>query len=123
MNGRQSGITLIGGTLVVLVAGVLVLAAARIVPAYIEAGEITSMLNNLKPAARTRTISELRTDLADQLTINSINDVQVNEFEFSKNGGQLTISIHHAIKKSYIGNLGFVVDYRHSITVTRAGNG
>lgn len=119
MRGRQSGITLIAGALVVVIAGVLVLAAARIVPAYIEAGEISSMLASLKQDAQTKSIPQLQTEISDQLTINSINGVQVSDFRFSEANGQLTISIHHPIRKSYIGNLGFVIDYRHSITVNR----
>lgn len=119
MVGREAGITLIGGVLVVLIAGVLVLAAARIVPAYIEAGEISSVLSSMKTDARTQSISKLRGELIEQLTMNSINDVALSDFEFTEQDGQLTISIHHPIEKSFIGNLNFLVDYKHSITVTR----
>lgn len=122
MYGREAGITLIGGILVVLIAGVLVLAAARIVPAYIEAGEISSILSSMKPDARTKSVEQLRAELVEQLTMNSINDVDLSEFEISEQRGQLTISIHHPIEKSFIGNLNFLVDYRHSITVTRASD-
>lgn len=119
MYGREAGITLISGVFVVLVAGILVLAAARIVPGYIEAGEISSVLNSMKPDARTKPIATLRSELVEQLTMNSLDDVNLSEFQFSEQGDQLTISIHHPIQKTFIANLSFLIDYQHSITVTR----
>lgn len=119
MYSRQAGITLIGGILVLVVAGILVLAAARIVPAYLEAGEIGSVMNSMRDDARTKPLYDLRDELVNRLQLNSLNDVTLSDFTFSENGEQLTLSVSHDIQKSFIGNLGFVVHYRHSITVTR----
>lgn len=123
MYERQAGITLIGGVLVLVIAGVLVLAAARIVPAYLEAGEIGSVMNSMRKDAETKPVYQLRDELVNRLQMNSLGEVPLSDFEFSSHGDELTLSVDHSIQKSFIGNLGFVVHYRHQITVTRnSGN-
>lgn len=116
---RQRGMTLIAWLIVLVVAGLFVLAAVRLVPAYIEYGEIGSTLNSVRDTARTGSLAQVRNRLANQLSLNSLDDVNANEFKFTLTGDQLTISIDHPIETPFIANLGFVVHCRHSITVTR----
>lgn len=120
-KGRQRGMTLIGGLILLVLVGGWVYAAIRVVPAYIEDGEIGTTLKGVKNDARTLPIIDIQRELVDQLNINSINDVQASDFKFTMNDGRLTISINHPIEKSFIGNLSFVIHSRHSITVTRSG--
>jgi len=120
---RQGGLSLIGWLLLLALVGGWAYAAVRVVPAYIEDGEIATSLKGVKSDARTMPLRDIQRELVGQLTINSIDDVDADEFKFSMNGDQLTISIDHPIEKTFIGNLSFVVHSRHSITVTRgAGN-
>lgn len=117
---RQSGISLLGWLVLLILVGVWVYAAFQVVPAYIENAELGSVLTGIKAEARTASLQTIQRDIADQLTINSIDDVNTDEFKFSITGDQLTISINHPIEKSFIGNLGFVLHCRHSITVVRS---
>jgi len=120
---RQGGLSLIGWLLLLTLIGGWAYAAVRVVPAYIEDGEIATSLKGVKSDAGTMPLRDIQRELVGQLTINSIDDVDADEFKFTMNGDQLTISIDHPIEKSFIGNLSFVVHSRHSITVTRgAGN-
>lgn len=118
-KGRQRGISLIGWILLLILVGGWAYSAIRLIPAYIEDGEIATTLKGVKHDARTLPISGIQRELADQLNINSIDDVNISEFKFTENGDRLTISINHPIEKTLIGNLSFVVNSRHSITVTR----
>lgn len=118
-SGHQRGLSLIGWLLLLILVGGWVYAAVRVVPAYIEDGEIATSLKGVKSDARTMPLSDIQRELVGQLTINSIDDVNPNEFKFTMNGDQLTISINHPIEKKLFGNLSFVVHSRHSITVTR----
>ncbi len=115
----QRGLSLIGWLLLLILVGGWVYAAVRVVPAYIEDGEIATSLKGVKSDARTMPLRDIQRELVGQLTINSIDDVNPNEFKFTMNGDQLTISIDHPIEKKLFGNLSFVVHSRHSITVTR----
>lgn len=117
---RQRGISLLGWLLLVVLVGVWAYAAFQVVPAYIENAELGSILGGIKTEASTASLQAIQRDIADQLTINSIDDVNANAFKFSIQGDQLTISIDHPIEKSFIGNLAFVLHCRHSITVTRS---
>lgn len=117
---RQRGLSLIGWLLLLVLVGGWAYAAVRVVPAYIEDGEIATSLKGVKSDARTMPLRDIQRELVGQLTINSIDDVNASEFKFTMNGDQLTISIDHPIYKSFIANLGFVVYSRHSITVTRS---
>lgn len=118
-KARQGGMSLIGWLLLLILVGGWAYSAIRLIPAYIEDGEIATTLKGVKNDARTLSITAIQRELVDQLNINSIDDVNSNEFKFTQNGDQLTISIDHPIKKTLIGNLSFVVDSHHSITVTR----
>lgn len=118
---REQGMTAIGGLLVLVVAGIFVLAAARLIPAYIEAGEIGSTLHSVRDAARTKSIGEVRSELASQLEVNNLDsDVSLDEFKFTGSGGELTITIDHRIRTPFIGNLGFTIHVHRSMTVKRA---
>jgi hypothetical protein len=116
---RQAGLSLIGWLLVLVIAGALVLAAFRVVPAYIESARLGSALNSVKKDAKTESVGTLRRKISSQLTMDSVEGVSVDAFKFVRDGDRLTISIEVPIKRRYIGNLGFVVQSKHSITVTR----
>jgi len=116
---RQDGLSLIGWLLVLIVAAAIVLAAFRVVPAYIESARLGSALGSVKKDAQTDSIGTLRRKISSQLTMDSVEGVSVDDFKFERDGDQLTISIDVPIRRSYIGNLGFVVESKHSITVTR----
>lgn len=118
---RQRGISLVGGLIILVLVGGWVYGAIRVIPAYIEDGEIATTLKGVKSDARKLPLRDIQRELIDQLNINSINDVNPNEFKFTESGGKLTISINHPIEKPLIGNLSFVVHSHHSITVTRGG--
>lgn len=116
---RQAGLSVISWLLVIILAGLLALAAFRVIPAYIECARVGSALESLKKPALTQGMGALKPKLAMQLTMDSVTDIQVEDFKFVRHGKQLTISIDAPIRVSYIGNLGFVVQCDHSITVTR----
>jgi len=118
-KGRQRGMSLIGWLILLILVGGWAYSAIRLIPAYIEDGEIATTLKGVKHDAKSLSIPDIQRELVDQLNINSIDDVDSTEFKFTQNGDQLTISIDHPIKKTLIGNLSFVVYSRHSITVTR----
>lgn len=121
-KGRQHGISLIGWLILLILVGGWVYGAIRVIPAYIEDGEIATTLKGVRNDARTLPIQDIQRELVDQLNINSIDDVQLSEFKFTQSGGKLTISINHPIEKTLIGNLSVVVQSHHSITVTRGGS-
>ncbi|MGH8161003.1 MAG: DUF4845 domain-containing protein [Gammaproteobacteria bacterium] len=116
---REAGLSLISWLIVIVIAGLIVFAAFRVVPAYIESARLGSALASIRQDARTKSVGALRTKLSNQLMIDSLGDVNLDNFKFTRNGNQLTISIDQPIQKSWIGNLGFVIHSRHSITVTR----
>lgn len=120
---RQGGLTLISWIFVLAVVGIFILAAARLVPAYMEYFSISSALNNIRKEARTASLAKIRSDLSVQLNINGVEDVSAREFRFQTDGNNLTISINHDINTPFIANLGFVVHCDRSITVKRSGSG
>ncbi|MGH8128538.1 MAG: DUF4845 domain-containing protein, partial [Gammaproteobacteria bacterium] len=83
---RQRGISLIGWLLLIVLVGVWVYAAFLVVPAYIENAELGSVLSGVKTEASTASLETIQRDIADQLTINSIDDVTTDEFKFSIQG-------------------------------------
>lgn len=122
MRKRERGMTLIGLLLVLLMAGILVFIAIRLAPIYIQAFNIKASLDALRPDAATQPIEKLRTELVNQIIINSIKGVRFSDYVFTRRGNKLTISISHNIKGTFIDNLDFVLRYKYAITVTRRSN-
>ncbi len=116
---REAGLSLISWLFIIALVVVILYAAFRVVPAYIECARLGSILDSIRNDARTKSIPQLRTELANQLVINSSSDIELDDFKFVRDGDRLTISINESLQRSWIGNLGFVVHCRHSITVTR----
>jgi len=113
--------TLIAWLAVLVVAGIFVLAAARLIPAYMEAGEIGSTLHSVRDTARSKSPAAVRSELASQLSVNDIDsDVSLREFKIKESGGTMTITIDHRIRTPFIGNLGFTIHVHRSMTVKRA---
>ncbi|MGH8274980.1 MAG: DUF4845 domain-containing protein [Gammaproteobacteria bacterium] len=117
---REAGLSLIGWLFVIVIAGLVALAAFRVVPAYVECAQVGSALDNIKKDAKTKSVGTLRTELSNQLMIDSNSGVDLSAFKFKRDGNKLTISINKPIEAPWLGNLGFVVHCHHSITVTRA---
>ncbi|MGH8272364.1 MAG: DUF4845 domain-containing protein, partial [Gammaproteobacteria bacterium] len=120
-NG-QAGLSLISWLIIIVFAALVMFAIFRVVPAYIECARLGSALDSIRNDARTQSISQLRTKLSNQLMIDSASDISVEDFQFTQDNGKLTISIDEPIERSWIGNLGFVVHCRCSITVTRVND-
>ncbi len=122
MGKREGGMTLIGLLLILFLLGILVFAAARLVPIYIQAFSIKASLDAVRSDAATQPIGKLREELVNQIIINRIKGVQVSDYVFTRRGNKLTISISRNIEGPFIGNLDFVLHYKYAITVTRGTN-
>lgn len=120
---RQRGMTLISAIVLLIMVGILVLAAARLVPIYIRAFNIGASLDAIRSEATTQTIPRLHTDLNNQLMINGLSNLRAADFRFIRHGNELTISISRQLRGGFIANLDFMLLYHHSITVTRNQNG
>ncbi len=77
---RQTGLTLVGWLMVILVIGSAATLAVRLIPHYVEYRSSVGSINGLpKDRVHTMSVGEIREALERRFTVNSINDKSVRD--------------------------------------------
>ena len=89
LKGRhgQKGLGMIGSLLVILVGGLLLTCAIKMIPIYFQNWNIQSILNDLEPEfadVGTVTKKAIENKLAKRLNIDMISAIKVNDIEIKK---------------------------------------
>jgi hypothetical protein len=110
--GYQGGVTLVSSLVALIGIGVASLVAIRLVPVYIEAYEVGSILQTMEadPALKSSTRGEVRATFEKRLNINNINyvndDLKVNEI-----AGGLQLIVNYQSRVHLLGNLDAVASF------------
>ena len=116
---RQQGMTLIGLVLTLALIGLGVLIAVRLVPVYIEAYSIGSVLSEMESQSRMegRSRGELRETFGRRLQVNDIESVSARDLEFREVAGGVEMFVDYETRVPLFGNLDIVASFRRSATV------
>lgn len=130
---RQQGATLVTW---LIVAGFGILAASAVVkvaPYYIEFNSVKSLMKNIasQPGIKKANMRQINSRIEKQLTVNSLYALEKAYYgskgksKKSKNPFQLTLlkkgnkrrklSVQYQVPQPWIGNLSFLIDFRHSV--------
>lgn len=114
MPSQQRGISLIGWSVILLVAVILGTAALRMVPAYLEYNTISSSIKSLLQDSKTALMTprEVREALHKRFTINQVNAISVNDLAITKDGGILKISTDYEVREPMFYNVSIVMTFK-----------
>lgn len=110
--GYQAGMTLVSSLVVLIGLGMTALVAIRLVPVYIEAYEIGSILQAMEadPGLRNSTRGEIQKTFEKRLNVNNIN--LENDLKMNDIAGGLQLIVNYQARVHLLGNLDAVASFR-----------
>lgn len=122
MRNKQSGVTMIGWLIIIIIFGVFALAAMRLVPVYMESLKVSSVLRSVKTEhdGNRPSSSDLRKSIKTRFNIESINVIDPGEVKITPGpNGAFILRAKYDHKTPYLGNLGLVVAVDHRVEIAR----
>ena len=116
---HQKGMTAIGWLLVLGLIAFFTLITLRLVPAYIEFGKVTSVLESLKdePGITGKTRGEIIRMVSKRFDVNDVYNVDPKLVEVKKDRGVLKVSINYERREHLVGNVDVVTTFDKLVEV------
>lgn len=119
MRERQTGITLIGFLMVLVVLGFLAFMGMRLFPIYSEWYSVVTAMKGLakEPGIGTMSADQIRTRFDRRLYTSYVNSVKPNNVRITTQGGP-QIRVRYEVRQPFIGNLEFVATFDRTEKLT-----
>jgi hypothetical protein len=108
ING-ESGVSLSGLIVVLVVLGAIALVAIKVAPAYIEYSAVKNAV--LKAKAAGGTAREMQTSFDKNADINNIDAIHGRDLVISRDGGDTEISFEYEKRIPLAGNVSLLIDF------------
>lgn len=112
MSRHQRGITLSGAIMGMVVLALVGLAAAKLLPSYLEYFAVQKIFKAMEGAGETKgSVQEIRVAFARRNTIENVQSVSPNDLEITKDGGEVVISANWSVKVPIVANFNACIDF------------
>ena len=122
MKSRQSGITLIGFLIVLLVLGFFAFMAMKLVPAYIEFFGVKKAMSQIATSGTNQDLDGIRRDLMFKMGFQYVDDATIQPknitLDRANNGARLNVSYEKQIHFLY--NIDFLLHFDNSVQLRNA---
>ena len=119
MKTRQSGVTLIGFLLILLVVGFFGYMAMKLVPAYTEYGGVVKAMNGIASSGTGgKSLDEIRRELLRQMDFQYVDDATVKPTDIAisrDNGGTNVLHIAYDKDIPFMYNIDFLLHFEKSV--------
>ncbi|MDG2536755.1 DUF4845 domain-containing protein [Dyella jiangningensis] len=118
MKSKQSGITLIGFLMVLIVAGFFGYAAMKLVPAYTEYFGVTKAMNQVASEnMEGRSLDDLRRDLRKKLDFQYVDDATIGpkDITIKRSGNAAELSVSYDKQVPFMYNIDFLLHFEKSV--------
>jgi hypothetical protein len=122
MRDKQSGVTMVGWLIIIMIFGIFAMAAMRLVPVYMESLKVSSVLRSVKSEheGNRPSSSDLRKSIKTRFNIESINIIEPGDVKITPGpNGSFRVRATYDHKTPFIGNLGLVVAVDHRVEIAR----
>lgn len=111
---RQSGATLSGLIFFLILLGLALYTAVRIVPAYMDYWLIGRVLDTLvaQPSLRNSSDENIRTQFAKQLAFNNITLADRSNLLIERTAGGLNLSAAFSVKQPFLGPINLCLEFQ-----------
>jgi hypothetical protein len=119
IRNRQGGASMSGILVLLVVGGLLVTAALRLVPHYLEFFTIRSAMDELAadPEAPAMRRAEVLERIDKKLYVNDVDAVRRNDFSFKEVPGATEFSVEYEVRQPLFGNLDAMITFSHSVKI------
>lgn len=122
MNKKsQQGLTTIGWLLVIGIFGMIVVTGFKILPMYLDFFTVKSVMDTLvtDDSVNVRSKRDLWSTISKRLQINSIRDMNKDDFTFTRKDNITTITADYEVRKPYIAELFIGGHFVYSVEIER----
>ena len=109
--GAESGVSLSGLIVVLVVLGALALVAIKVIPAFLEYQAIKSSIVKAKADAGTGTVREIQQAFDKNAGVNDVNAISGHDLVITRDGGNTEISFSYEKKIPLAGNVSLLLDF------------
>lgn len=119
MKDKQSGVTLIGMLIIIMVVGFFVYMGMKLIPAYTEYMGVVKAMNNVASSGATgRSLDEIRRDLLRRMDFQYVDDATVKPTDITidrGSGGASTLKVSYSKDIPFLYNIDFLVSFEKSV--------
>jgi hypothetical protein len=121
---EQSGITLLGFLVVLMVVGFFAFLIMRLFPVYTEYYGLRQAMKAvaLEPGITTRSPEQVKQLLDTKLYISYVTSVKKNHMRVTRQGGDYLLNVRYEVRGPLLYNLEYVATFDHTETLTRGGS-
>lgn len=120
MKTKQSGITLIGFLVVLIVVGFFGFMAMKLVPSYIEfMGVKKAMAQIASSGGNDRSLDTIRRDLLFKMDFQYVDDatIQPKDITMERTNGAATLNVSYDKQVPFIANIDFLMHFDNSVAL------
>lgn len=117
MRSRQSGITLIGFIIIVLVLGFFAYTAMKLVPAYIEYFGVVKAVKQMATQTEGKSLDQVRRELMTKMDFQYVDDSDVtpSDIAFQKDdSGNTVLNVSYQRQIHWLYNIDFLLHFQTS---------
>jgi Tfp pilus assembly major pilin PilA len=125
VSTKQSGITLIGFIIVLVVLGFFAFMAMKLVPAYVEYGGVVKAMNQMASEGGNDDIEQARRQLAFKMNFQYVDDstIKPKDITITRNNGQPTLRVAYDKRIPFVYNIDFLLHFEKSVPLRSAAAG
>lgn len=113
---QQQGLTISGFLMGAIVVVLLLVVGMKMVPAYIQDGEILDVFKAVAhdPEMRNASIRDIQIAYAKQASVNDITAIKLDDVQIDKDENGLTLSASYQVKLPLVANVSLLLDFHPS---------
>ena len=120
---KQQGLTLISWVVVLVFLLFQIVIAMQVIPVYVTDSSVKTLMENMEkdPELQNLPPKKLKQTVIKRLSVNSVYAVQPEDIRVKKGRGENIVIIDYEPRGKLIGNLEFIVHFRHEVRIPRGG--
>jgi Tfp pilus assembly major pilin PilA len=119
MKSKQTGVTLIGFLILLMVAGFFAFMAMKLVPAYTEYMGVTKAMNQMASEGGGKSAAQVRTDLIKKLDFQYVSDDTIGpqDITIKRSGNATELDVSYDKRIPFLYNIDFLVHFEKSVAL------
>jgi len=116
---KQSGMTMISMVVIIVFLLFQAVIAMNVIPVYLTDNSVNGIMEALPtdPKARDANKTELKTLIYKRLSMNNIYSIDTDRITIKKGRGEHIVTIEYEPRGKLIGNLEYIVSFKHEARV------
>lgn len=115
LSHRQTGISMIGFILAMVVVVMVGIVVMKVAPMYLEYNSVKQSLEALAHE-QYDSASDVRESLNKRLSINYVETLQKEDITIKSKDGKYSVSVDYYVDKPLVGNLSLSAHFQHEVT-------